>query len=156
MFLPPFRTGSSTSPRRCPAPLQKHAGSRSQQQCSSLTWHLPRVCASPGKGQRDPCGVPAPGGTGASGSTLRGTWGCPHPLKLHAGGVGWRRRSTGRLLPAVPSGKLLVKGGLWGSGCKPDWCGTVQPRPTRAGSYVSQMLASHGDHYFCLSTKSWQ
>lgn len=80
----------------------------------------------------------------------------PIPISSVLGVAGWRRRSAGRLLPAVPSGKLLVKGGLWGSGCKPDCCGTVQPRPTRARSYVSQMLASHGDHYFCLSTKSWQ
>lgn len=48
-----------------------------------------------GKGQRDPCGVPDPGGTGASGSTPRGKWGCPYPHHLHAGACGMEEKEHG-------------------------------------------------------------
>lgn len=117
--MPPFRIGSNTSPRRCPAPLQKHGEQESaaghdfdRQPAGTSRGFVPPW----GKGQHDPCGVPAPGGAGVSGSTPRGTWGHLHPHHLHA--VGSRTEEKEHGAAAASSALRKAAGerrfvGLW-------------------------------------------
>lgn len=63
-------------------------------------------------------------------------------MKREAGGEekqeeGRRRGAQGSSCLQHSPNSQLVKGHLWDSDHKPGWFGQAQPRPTRAGSYMS-------------------